>query len=156
MRFTTEERIAAPADWVFARIADPGAVEGAARRRGVRIERTPERAPDGGHAWRAAFEFRGMRREADLAMTPDAGAREIALRGESAGLTGQGTARVVPDGPDACRLAVDVELSAGGLTGRAFLQSLKLARGRIQDRFARRVEDTAHALSKRRAGGPRA
>ena len=159
MRFTAEERIAAPAEWVFARLSDMRALERAARRRGAQVTRTAGAAMAPGTSWRAGFEFRGARREADVSVTEVRPPREIRLAGDGGGLKGDGTVAVEPDGAEACRLRVAVELSGSGLAGRALLQSLRLVRGRLEERFERRVGEIAARLDERhrnRAGRQRA
>ena len=149
MRFEAEERIAAPAEWVFARLSDAHAVEGAARRRGAQVTRTAGAGMAPGASWRAGFEFRGARREADVTVTGIEPPREIRLAGDGGGLKGDGAVAVEPDGAEACRLRVAVDLSGSGLAGRALLQSLKLVRGRLDERFGRRVAEIAERLGKR-------
>ena len=124
-------------------------MEEAARRRGAQVTRTAGEGMAPGASWRAGFEFRGARREADLVLTGIEPPREMRLAGDAGGLKGDGTVRVEPEGPEACRLRVVVELAGAGLMGRALLQSLKLARGRLDERFERRVGEIAARLGER-------
>ncbi len=149
MRFTAEERVAAPADWAFDRLSDPDALGRALGERGLDARRTD--GGDGpGAAWRLRFEFRGARREAEVEMAPHP-PRELRGRAEMAGVHAAATVTLEPDGPEACTMRVAVRMSASGLAGRALLATLGFARGRIDDRFGRVVEDVAIALGERRA-----
>ncbi len=155
MRFTAEERVAAPADWAFERLADPDAIGGALRERGLdarRIEGGDGPNGDGpGAAWRLRLEFRGARREAEVSMAPRP-PRAIRGRARMAGVDADAEVTFEPDGPEACTMRVAARMSASGLQGRALLATLGFARGRIDDRFGRVVEDVAIALGERRAG----
>lgn len=158
MRMSTEERVAAPADWVFARLSHAGGLERAARARGAEVTRLRGERTGPGTAWRVAAQFRGMRREAEAAVTRHEPPRELRVEGGDGALTGAGTLVVTPEGPGACRIGVTAEIGASGLKGQALLQPLKLARGRIEDRLARQVEDVAVRLGERyartRGAGP--
>lgn len=160
MKFSTEERVKAPADWVFARLSDVPSIERAGRRRGARVERVGEghAAGEGGRpvpgaAWKVGFDLRGKRYDADAALTAFDPPREIRIEGDSRGLRGAARITVTPEGDAACRVAVALDLAASGMGAKAVLQTLKLARGPLGARFERAVEDTAHALSYRYAGG---
>ena len=153
MRFEAEERVDAPAEWAFARLSDTAAIEAAARRRGLEVVREGPPAAAAGAAWRVGFPLGGARREARVTVAEHEPPRRMRLSADAGGVAGDLVVEVVPEGPDACRLAVSADLAGSGLRGRAMMQPLRLARGRIGERFARAVEDAAAALSRRRAAG---
>ena len=69
MKFSTKEDIEAPIDAVFEMLCDFETFERAAMRRGAEVQRTDTKSVPGvGMAWRAAFNLRGKRRQAEIEM----------------------------------------------------------------------------------------
>jgi hypothetical protein len=67
----------------------------------------------------------------------------IGFDGESPSLSGKGQIELLALSPRRTRLSVKVNLQAKTLSGRLLLQSLKLARSKINTRFKQRVAEFA-------------
>lgn len=156
MIFTAKEDIDAPADAVFAILTDFDTIESAAMRRGARVQRTA--TPQGGRvgtSWRAQFSFR--RKPRDLAvrlMTCDEPVA-LAYAAETDALEGTMKFDVVALSPRRTRLAVSVEIKPRTFGARLMLQSMRLTKNKLSQRFRARVSQMAAAIQLRATGKPR-
>ncbi|MBK1636117.1 SRPBCC family protein [Rhodovulum adriaticum] len=136
MKFVAREDIAAPIEEVYAVLTDFEAMERAAMRRGAEVQRTDTLTQPGpGMAWEARFKFRGKERavQTELAqMTPP---EVIGLKSTVGGLHGLTAVDLVPLSPKQTRLSVAIELKPDSMPARVFLQSLRLAKGKLSQRF---------------------
>ena len=150
MILSTREDIEAPIEEVFAALTDFDGYERAALRRGAEVARIDQpRQPGVGQTWKAAFDYRGKRRQVTLRLiTMD---RPTALRfaGLSATLDADMTVDLVALSRRRTRVSVAVALSAKTLASRIFLQSLRLTKGRVNERFAARIRGIAVTIDDR-------
>jgi carbon monoxide dehydrogenase subunit G len=150
MKFTTREDIEAPMDFVYRALSDTDHWERAALRRGATVERQDTRPiPGPGMQWIVGFGFRGKLREVDLRCTEMDGAQRLAFTGESEAIFGQFDLDLTEMGPKRTRLTISVEVKPQTLAARLFLQTLKLARGRVQGRFDKRSAQLAADIEDR-------
>lgn len=140
MKLATKKDIEAPIAKVWAAMSDFEFWERSAMRRGVEVERTDSlRKPAPGMAWRARFSYRGKARTADLTLsemiepgvlgfTMQSNAVEVATRIELIEMSAKRT-----------RLHITSEVKPRSLGARLFLQSLRLARAKVDRKFEARI-----------------
>lgn len=147
MIFKTREDIAAPIDYVYARVTDFSGFERSALRRGIDVRRTDQNpVATEGSVWRIAFAFRGKQRKAEAKLTACERPNGLLIDFQSGGIKGRSVIELVPLSIERTRLSVAVELSPTSLGARLMIQSLRLARGNMEKRFKSRVADFAEEL----------
>ena len=152
MKFSAREDIEAPIAHVHAAITDFASFERQAMRRGAEVRRLDGSGPAGqGSQWDVAFSFRGRDRKlrATLAQVDP---QTVRMRTESPGLDGDLAIELVPLSAKRTRMAVVIEMKAKTLTARLMLQSLKLAKANLAQRFKTRVADHAKDIEARYRG----
>ena len=144
MNFTAKQDIEAPAERVWAALTDFAGWERAAFRRGAEVTRTDRlAAPGPGMAWAGRFEFRGQPREITVRLVElDPGAR-LVFQGTTKQFNGEVVLDLVEMSARSSRLHLKAEIKPQTLTARILLQSLKLAKGRVQKRIETRLADFA-------------
>jgi carbon monoxide dehydrogenase subunit G len=144
MELTSKEDVDAPLADVFEAISDFASFERSAIRRGVEVQRLSDATtPQLGMAWDVRADFRGKPRDLHLKLTSYEPSTLIAIDGESASLKGSSQFELLALSPRRTRLSVKVEIKAKTLSGRLLLQSLKLARSKVNKRFKQRVAEFA-------------
>lgn len=141
MKFSSREDIEAPIDHVWQRVSDFAAFERQAMRRGADVRRVDGGPVVVGSAWDVAFTFRGKDRKMKAVLTSLEAPNLMTLDTVASGIDGVTTLELVPLSPKRTRLAVSIELSAKSLAARLMLQSLKLAKANLTNRFKKRVAD---------------
>lgn len=157
MRFATRQDIEAPISEVYRRLTDFEFWERAAMRRGAEVTRTDKLAASGaGMAWAVRFSYRSKQRDMALRLTGLEAPTQLQFAAESAALEGTASVDLIELGARRCRMHVVVEVSPRTLTARLFLQSLRLARARIDRKFDQRIAQLAGDIESRyRAQPPR-
>ena len=135
MKVEANAEARAPVAEVRARLGDFAAIEAAARRAGVEVERVSE-AP---LAWRVGVDVLGTRREAVFRLVEDAPER-MRSEGEAAGVRGGVLIVLARLGPSRTRIDLAVEAEPVSLKGRALLAPAKLALGTIGAKVQERLE----------------
>ena len=138
MKFSTREDIEAPLDHVFEKVSNFDSFERSMLRRGVKVSRNQD-ACVAGTKWRANFRFRGKDRDIDLELqqiAPDAG-YDVGF--VSGGIEGVSKVELVPLSPTRTRLMVETVLSPKTLAARLLVQSLKLAKSSLTQRYKSRI-----------------
>lgn len=157
MKVQQKVDIEASAEVVFARLSDVEAWERAAMRRGVDLTRTAKL--DGpaavGMAWAARVPFRGKIRDITMSMTRLDPPTALGIEASGALVTAEIEVDVLDLGPRRSRVTLAVTLGAQGLSGKLLLQSLKLARGKIEARMKGQLDALALEIEdrQRRAAG---
>lgn len=150
MELSSKEDIDAPLVDVFAAISDFASFERSAIRRGIEVQRLSEDlTPQPGLAWEIRGEFRGKPREARMELVDYDPSNLIGFMGESPSLKGKGRIELLALSPRRTRLAVTMGVQAKTLSGRLLLQSLKLARSKVNKRFKNRVAEFASLTEER-------
>lgn len=153
MRFSAREDIEAPIDHVYARVTDFAGFERQMLRRGAEVRRVDGGRPVAtGSAWDVAFTFRSRERRVRATIARLDAPTDLVIDLAANGLDGVTTVDLVALSPHRTRLAVTIDLSATSLSARLLLQSLKLAKSNLTNRFKKRVSDFATGI----AQGPRA
>ena len=140
MKLVAKYDLEAPASFVFGQLVDFDGWERAAMRRGADVMRSDKlRVIGPGAAWDAKFRYRGKDRDVTIrldAMTPQTA---LGLTGISKIADGVMTMDVLDLGTTRTRLDVRLEIKPKTIAARIYVQSLRLARSRVERSFAQRV-----------------
>lgn len=151
MKISTRKDIAAqPAD-VFAKLTDFPAHEAQARGADVDVSRLDDGSAPARAAWRVAFDYRGRRRRADMAVVTYDPDQQLAIRGAMDGLMALGNVELMDLGDKGTRVFASVDLKPSTMTARILIQSLKLARGALERRLSRRLDRLAVKVERKPA-----
>ncbi|MGR3435690.1 MAG: SRPBCC family protein [Shimia sp.] len=156
MHLSTRQEVAAPPARVFAAASDFAAFEARARARNAEVARVDDLPEPGiGATWDLAFAYRGKTRVARARVVewrPGAGYRLVA---ETGGIEVGIDVSCEALGPGRTCLVVQAELAARTLSGRLLVQSLKLAKGNVDRRFAKAVRQFARGIDRPGRSGRR-
>ena len=152
MHLSSRTDIAAPLSFVFASLSDFDGWERAALRRGADVTRTDKlRSIAPGMAWQAKFRFRGKDRELTAKLTEYEVDSRMSFTALGRMIEGNGVLEVVSLAPNRTRLVVHLDVKPITLGARLVIQSAKLAKGKIQAKFNRRLAQFALELEQRYA-----
>ena len=136
MKLTSKQDIEVPIDQAFAQLVNFGYFEQQMIRRGAEVERTDRLtrlAP--GLTWRLRFLYRGKQRkmliELEEVVTPSL----LAYGFDSPSVEGEGRFDLVALSPTRTRLILSTDFKPKSLPARLLVQSMRLAKGRVQRRF---------------------
>lgn len=147
MIFSTKEDIEAPIDQVFRMVTDFEALEKQALRRGAEVRRTDKLSSKGvGMCWQAGFRFRGKMREVSIELTEFDVPNRLVAKSAAGGLKADVVLDLVALSRRRTRMSFDMELTPTTLSSRLMVQSMKLARGKLNRRFHLRVAEYAKDL----------
>lgn len=150
MRFTTKQDIEAPAAFVFKALSDFDGWERAAMRRGAEVERTDTLTQAGvGMSWKSRFSYRGRPRMIDLRVVTFDAPTQLAFAGQSPSVDGTAQVDMMEMSSQRTRIHVVAEVTPRTLAARLFLQSLRLARARVDRKFEQRVAQLAADVEQR-------
>ncbi|MCT4611295.1 MAG: SRPBCC family protein [Pelagimonas sp.] len=140
MQLTAKEDIEAPLDRVFADLSDFENHERQALRRGIEVERLSEGTVTGeGRTWRVGFNFRGKKRQANIALSKFSAPEQMIFDTVSGGLEVRLVVDVVALSRGRTRISTTVDFLPKTLSARLLVQSLKLAKGGLDKRFRVRM-----------------
>lgn len=140
MIFKTREDIEAPAEHVFKCVTDFVGFERSALRRGIEVNRLDKNpTPAEGSIWDIGFAFRGKTRKGRAKLAAMERPHGMLIEFKSGGIEGRSVIELVPLSIERTRLFVAIELTPTSLPSRLMIQSLKLAKGRMDKRFKSRV-----------------
>lgn len=150
MKFSTKEDIEAPIEAVFDMLCDFESFERAAMRRGAEVQRLDDRTQAGiGMNWEATFEMRGKRRELQLEMVEFDRPNDMALESTSSGILGRTSFELIALSRSQTRIMVELEIKPLNLSARLLVQSLKLAKNSLTQKFKKRVAEHARGMEER-------
>ena len=150
MRFATKQDIEAPIADVFRIISDFETWERAAMRRGAEVSRTDKlRAAVAGMRWATRFSYRSKPRNMELELTQIEAPSLLRFAALSKSVEGVASIELMELGGKRTRMHVVMEVSPRSLTARLFLQSLRLARARIDRKFDQRAAQLAGEIEAR-------
>jgi carbon monoxide dehydrogenase subunit G len=155
MKLSGRTDIGAPVAFVYAALSDFEGWERSAMRRGADVNRTDKlRAPGVGMTWQARFAWRGRERQLQVRLKqlePNKGL-ELAFDGPSV----EGTLKIdlVELAAKRTRMLMQVDLKPRTLAARLFIQSMRLAKGRVQRRYEARLTNIARDIEQRFTGQP--
>lgn len=169
MQFSSRTDIAAPIEAVYAALVDFDGWEAAARTKGATLSRQgalesglaetnsaesgllESDAVEAGVVWDLAFPFRGKAREGQLTLTELLPGKALTFTGEGKSVGGEVRLELTALSPTRTRLFVQSDLRAKSLGARLFLQSLRLAKARVQAKLNKRLAQFGHLLQTRYA-----
>ena len=157
MKLSSKEDVDAPIAAVYAHLSDFDGWERAALRRGAEVRRSDALTEAGrGMAWTVGFSYRGKPRRVALMLTVLVPPSGLGFSGTGANLDGVLAIDLIEMAPRRTRISVKLEIRPRTLVARLFVQSLKLARARVDGRFRMRVAQVAAEIEDRfaRGGGP--
>ncbi|TGD44745.1 SRPBCC family protein [Pseudotabrizicola sediminis] len=150
MHFSSRTDIEAPIDFVYAALSDFEAWERAAMRRGAEVHRTDKlRAAGVGMGWHVGFRFRGKDRAVDIRLVGQDPGAKLAFTGRGRMIEGDLSIELVSLSPKRTRMVLHTDVRPLTLAARLFLQSMKLAKGRVQTRLNNRMEQLSTELQTR-------
>lgn len=140
MKLSTREDIEAPLAFVFETFADTDGWERAALRRGAEVTRTDRIQGFGpGMAWNVGFLYRGKMRRIAVKLAAVDAPNALTFQGFGKMVDAEVKVGFVEMSARRTRISVALEVKPRNLAARVFLQSLKLARGKVERKFEARV-----------------
>lgn len=147
MKLTSRQDIEAPLDVVYARLTDFENFERMAMRRGAEVERTDRlKKPDVGMAWRLRFTFKGKQRKMSIRFADAEPGSHLAWAFDSVPIEGTAKVELVSLSPRRTRLTMVSDIRPKTLAARLMIQSLRLAKGRVQRRLDLRTGQLANMI----------
>lgn len=143
MKFVANEDIAAPVDTVWAQVSDLAAFEARARARVGAIHRTPPGPPGEGTAWSGRTTVMGKARDVTVTAARLSAPHLLCAEAKTDGMLVTIEVVLTELAPRRTRLTVTSEAKARSLSARLMLQSAKLARTSLAQRYKKRVADFA-------------
>lgn len=150
MKFSSQEDVNAPATDVFDMLCDFDRFERAAMRRGAEILRHngPGDGPDG-TSWDARFHLRGRIRKLSVEVSRCEPPDWLGLHLKSSGLTGEIAFELISLSTTRTRLLITLELQPVSLSARLLIQSLRLSKSALTQKYKDRVADFVRDLEKK-------
>ncbi len=153
MKISGRTDIGAPGEFVFGYLSDFDNWERAALRRGADVTRTDKlKKPGPGMTWHVRFAWKGRERELQIKVVKLDPAGQMTLSFDGPAIEGTLNAELVSLASKRTRLLAQVEAKPRTLAARLFIQSLKLAKSRVQKRYDTRLDQLARDIEIR-AGG---
>lgn len=148
MKLAAKYDIEAPADFVFGELTDFPAWERMAMRRGADVTRL-DRLSGPGMTWQVSFPFRGKARSLTLTLTAATPHSHMAIAGDSAVVEGELTFELLDLTASRTRVQVRLQVKPRTLAARLYIQTLRLARKKLDASFAHRVAHLAVEMEDR-------
>lgn len=145
MKFSTRANVHAPMETTFSAFADFPRYVRLAEKRGARVETRSASV----FAWRARFDWNGTARDLEGDVIHFDPPRAFTADMSSGGLEGRIEVAVISVDDVRSQVRVAMEWQPRTISGRILLQSLKLVKGRLDDRFATRVAEFAAGIEHR-------
>ena len=152
MKLTAKTDLEAPVEFLHAYLCDNATWEREAIRRGVEVERPADMPLTGvGAGWRIKVPFRGRVRKVLLRVDEIVQDQTIAYSFEGQALVGTTVLEMKALSPRRCRLKVTIDAKPKTLAARLFLNTLRLARRKVEERFEKRVGQLGARVEERYA-----
>lgn len=150
MNFIAREDIEATMDQVFAAVSDFDAHERSALRRGIEVETyTVEQKGETCRAWDIGFRFRGKAREAKAVLETCEPPNGMLATFRVGGLAGNLSIELMALSRTRTRMTVNVDVEPKTLSAKLLVQSMKLAKTGLTQRFKQRVGKMAQEIEDR-------
>ncbi|MDR0807927.1 MAG: SRPBCC family protein [Gemmobacter sp.] len=150
MKLNARGDIEAPLEVVFTSFADTGYWEAAASHRGAEVTRTDRlHAVGPGMAWNVGFRFRGKRRQLSvklIAMEPE---QKMVFHVIGGSFDAFVTLDFMELSARHSRVNVATEVKPRNLAARVFIQSMRLARSKLERRYETRIGTLCHEVEER-------
>ncbi len=140
MKLSTRQDVEAPIEFVFERAADFDAHLRQALRRGIDARRTDALTTvDVGMSWQAQIQFRGKPRKIIGQLCALDGPNGFEIQSSSGGIDSVFSVEFLPLSPRRTRIRAGLDLRPSTLSARLLIQSLKLGKHRLNERFSHRI-----------------
>lgn len=150
MRLTAKQDVEAPADFVFRNLTDFESWERAAMRRGADVQRSASPAKPGpGTSWQAEFDYRGKARKVRLTVERLEAPSLLLIAAQSAPVGAVTRIEISELASKRTRIEAVLDISPKTLAARLFVQSLRLARLRVERRFTQTLAQLAADFEER-------
>jgi hypothetical protein len=152
MKLTVKTDVDAPVEFVHAYLADSTTWEHEAIRRGIEVQRPADMPLTGvGAGWRIKLRFRGRTRNVLIRIDEIVQDEVIGYSFEGQALYGTTQMETKALSPRRSRLKVSVEAKPKTLAARLFLNTLRLARRKVEERMEKRVDQLGERIEDRYA-----
>ena len=150
MKLTAKSDVEAPAAFVFAQLADFGAWERAAMRRGADVMRQDTLTKAGpGMVWATQFPYRGKERRVTIRLDAIKPNSHLTLSGVSRLVDGVVTIDVLDLATKRTRIEIRLDMKPKTFAARLYIQTMRLARARVERTFSQRVSQLAIEIEDR-------
>lgn len=150
MKLTSRQDIEAPVAFVFEALKDFEGWERAAMRRGADVARTDKlRDVMPGLSWLVKFAYRGKERKLALRLTHLEPPTLLGFSGTGTSLDGLAGIDLLELASRRTRVSVTLDVRPKTIAARVILQSLRLAKARLNRRFTDRVGQYCHEIEAR-------
>jgi len=140
VRLQTKLDVEAPLAFVYQSLADFDGWERSAMRRGADVNRTDKlRQPGPGMTWIARFRYRGKDRVVSIRIDAMDAPGHLAISAFSPVVEGRCRMDLLELGARRTRVHFDLDTKPKTFAARLYLQSLKLARARVERNLDKRV-----------------
>ncbi len=147
MKLTAKTDIEAPTSFVYASLLDHASWESEALRRGAEVERPADMPLTGvGAGWRLRVPFRGKVRKVLVRIDSVVQDSLLVCGIEGQAIEGSSTMEMLALSPRRTRLRVQLEIKPKTLAARLFLNTLRLAKGRVQARLEKRLRQLGQRI----------
>ena len=150
MKLAAKYDLEAPVGFVFDQLADFDGWERAAMRRGADVMRTDSLPRIGaGAAWDAKFRYRGKLRAVTIRLDALQPRSAMGLTGISKLADAVMAIEVMDLGATRTRIQARLDITPKTMAARIYVQSLRLARSRVERSFAQRIAQLAAEIEDR-------
>ncbi|AXQ92750.1 SRPBCC family protein [Cereibacter sphaeroides] len=150
MRLSAKEVVEAPIDFVWGQLSDFTLWERTALRRGVEMQRLDGAPTEGpGMAWLIRFGFQGKPREVDMRLAGAEPGQRLLFEAIGHSMKADLMLDLHEVALRRTRVTVVSEVRPLSMTARVFIQSLRLARGKLQEKYDRRIAGLAADIEDR-------
>lgn len=150
MKLTAKSDVEAPAAFVYEQLADFGGWERAAMRRGADVMRQDGLTKVGpGMTWATQFKYRGKDRLITIRLDAMKLNSHLALTGVSRLVDGVMTIDVLDLAAKRTRIEVRLDMKPKTFAARLYIQTMRLARARVERTFSQRVSQLAVEIENR-------
>jgi uncharacterized protein YndB with AHSA1/START domain len=150
MKLSGRTDVQAPVEFVFDAISDFDFWERAALRRGAEVTRTDKlRQPAPGMSWMIRFGWRGRERQMHVVLKKLERPQVLAIEGDSPSVEGVASIELVALSATRVRLLVQTTIKPRTLAARLFVQSMRLARGKVAARYDKKLRQLATIIEQR-------
>jgi hypothetical protein len=152
MKLTAKTDLDAPVEFTHACLCDASTWEREAIRRGIEIERPADMPLTGvGAGWRIRMPFRGRMRKVMIRIAAIEPEDSILYAFEGEALAGTILLETKALSPRRSRLRFTVDAKPKTLAARLFVNTLRLARSKVETRLETRVDQLAERIAERYA-----
>lgn len=150
MRLATKQDIEAPIADVYRILTDFDAWERAVMRRGTEVSRIDKLQTSGpGMRWASRITYRGTHRDIEIELLQMEHPSLLRFAGVSTAMEGLGSVELMELSAKRTRMHVAFDVTPRTMAARILLQSMRLARARINRTFSQRVARFAAEIEAR-------